>query len=57
MESQRQEAPFLAPKANVASIMQQVLLALVPAALAHVWFFGPGFILNLLIASAVTSAL
>jgi electron transport complex protein RnfD len=31
--------------------MQQVLLALVPAALAHVWFFGPGFILNLLIAS------
>ncbi len=52
MEFQRQEAPFLAPKANVASIMQQVLLALVPAALAHVWFFGPGFILNLLIASA-----
>ena len=52
MEFQRQEAPFLAPKANVASIMQQVLLALVPAAMAHVWFFGPGFILNLLIASA-----
>jgi len=51
VEFQRREAPYLAPTADVASIMQQVLLALVPAALAHVWFFGPGFILNLLIAS------
>jgi electron transport complex protein RnfD len=50
VDFKRQEAPYLAPKANVASMMQQVLLALVPAALAHVWFFGPGFILNLLIA-------
>jgi electron transport complex protein RnfD len=31
--------------------MLQVLAALVPAAIAHVWFFGPGFIFNLLIAS------
>ncbi|MBT8092544.1 MAG: RnfABCDGE type electron transport complex subunit D [Gammaproteobacteria bacterium] len=31
--------------------MQQVLLALLPAAIAHVYFFGPGFIFNLLIAS------
>ena len=51
MEFIRQEAPYLAPNARVASMMQQVLLALVPAALAHVWFFGPGFIFNLLIAS------
>ncbi|MEJ2257810.1 MAG: RnfABCDGE type electron transport complex subunit D, partial [Woeseiaceae bacterium] len=29
----------------------QVLAALVPAALAHVWFFGPGFIFNLLVAT------
>jgi len=50
VDFETQEAPYLAPKANVASMMQQVLLALVPAALAHVWFFGPGFILNLLIA-------
>jgi electron transport complex protein RnfD len=32
-------------------MMQQVLLALVPAALAHVWFFGPGLIFNLLVAT------
>jgi electron transport complex protein RnfD len=51
VEFKRREAPYLSPKANVASMMQQVLLALVPAALAHVWFFGPGFIVNLLIAS------
>jgi electron transport complex protein RnfD len=31
--------------------MLQVLLALVPAAIAHVWFFGPGFIFNLLVAT------
>jgi electron transport complex protein RnfD len=31
--------------------MLQVLAALAPAAIAHVWFFGPGFIFNLLVAS------
>lgn len=51
MEFVRREAPYLGPTASVASIMQQVLLALIPAALAHVWFFGPGFIFNLLIAT------
>ncbi|MCP4300968.1 MAG: RnfABCDGE type electron transport complex subunit D [Gammaproteobacteria bacterium] len=32
-------------------MMLQVLAALAPAAIAHVWFFGPGFIFNLLVAS------
>jgi electron transport complex protein RnfD len=32
-------------------MMLQVLVALIPAALAHVWYFGPGFLLNLIIAS------
>jgi electron transport complex protein RnfD len=31
-------------------MMLQVLAALTPAALAHVWYFGPGFIFNLLVA-------
>lgn len=52
MEFERREAPFLTPTASVSAIMIQVLLALVPAALAHVWFFGPGFIFNLIIAVA-----
>ena len=51
MEFQRREAPFLTPRVSVASLMLQVLAALVPAAMAHVWFFGPGFIFNLLVAS------
>jgi electron transport complex protein RnfD len=51
MEFQRREAPFLAPQVSVSSLMLQVLAALVPAAMAHVWYFGPGFILNLLVAA------
>ena len=51
MEFKHKEAPYLAPRAQIASIMQQVLLALIPAAVAHVWFFGPGFIFNLAIAA------
>ncbi len=31
--------------------MQQVLLALVPAALAHVWYFGPGIMFNFVVAT------
>ena len=50
MEFARRDAPFIAPRVNVASIMRQVLYALIPATLAHVWFFGPGIILNMLIA-------
>ena len=51
MDFERSEAPFLSPTYSVASMMQQVLLALVPAALAHVWYFGPGFVFNLLVAA------
>ena len=51
MEFMRREAPFLAPEVSISSLMLQVLAALVPAAIAHVWFFGPGFILNLLVAA------
>jgi len=52
MEFVRHEAPYLRPNADVASMMLQVLAALVPAALAHMWYFGPGFLFNLIIATA-----
>lgn len=52
MEFERHEAPYLAPTVDVSSMMMQVLTALIPAAMAHVWFFGPGFVFNLIIASA-----
>ena len=50
MEFNRRNAPYVAATADVANIMQHVLLALVPAALTYVWYFGPGFILNLIVA-------
>lgn len=51
MRFEQRQAPHWGPQANVASQMLQVLAALVPAAVAHVWFFGPGFLFNLLVAS------
>ncbi len=51
MEFPHHEAPYVGPKADVAALMLQVLAALVPAALAHIWFFGPGFLFNLLVAA------
>ncbi len=56
MDFQRAEAPFIAPRVNVASIMLQVLAALIPAAAAHVWYFGPGFVFNLLVAAVFAVA-
>lgn len=56
MEFQRREAPYLIPEVSVSSMMLQVLAALIPAAIAHVWFFGPGFIFNLLIATGFAIA-
>lgn len=51
MRFELRDAPHWSPRTNVASMMLQVLAALVPAALAHVWYFGPGFIFNLLVAA------
>ncbi len=51
MEFSRRQSPYWSARVAVPSLMLQVLIALVPAALAHVWFFGPGFIFNLLVAT------
>ena len=56
MQFERRDAPFIAPATSVTSIMLQVLVALVPAAFAYVWFFGPGFLFNLFIATAFAVA-
>src|SRR5210317_410773 len=50
MRFEQRELPYWSPPTSVASLMLQVLAALVPAAVAHVWFFGPGLIFNLLVA-------
>ncbi len=46
-------APHLKPIDSVAGVMRDVLLALVPAAFASVYFFGWGLLINVVIASAV----
>ena len=51
MEFTRRQSPYWSARTAVPALMLEVLVALVPAALAHVWFFGPGFIFNLIVAS------
>ena len=51
MKFERRDAPHAAPGVDVASMMLQVLGALVPAAIVHVWYFGPGLVFNLLVAA------
>ncbi len=48
--------PHLRPATSVSRVMGEVLLALVPATVAYVWYFGPGLLLNMLIATTVAVA-
>lgn len=50
MKFEQRDAPYIAPTTDVGSIMRHVLYALIPAAVAYVWYFGPGFIFNLIVA-------
>ena len=52
MEFERRDAPFVTPATDVRWIMLQVLYALIPAALAYVWFFGIGLIFNFIVAAS-----
>ena len=51
MRFERRDAPHWAPRVDVGAMMLQVLGALVPAAVVHVWYFGPGLVFNLLVAA------
>ena len=44
-------APHFPPRVTVGGVMRQVLYALVPGIAAYVWFFGPGVLLQILLAS------
>lgn len=50
-------APHLPPAATVGGVMRQVLYALVPGVAAHAWFFGPGILVQILLAIAFALAL
>ncbi|MGB0513695.1 MAG: RnfABCDGE type electron transport complex subunit D, partial [Wenzhouxiangellaceae bacterium] len=44
-------APHLPPMNSVAGMMRQVLYALIPGVLAHVWFFGWGVVVQIVVAT------
>lgn len=48
--------PYLRPSAGVAGVMRSVLLALVPATLAYLWYFGIGIATNLLLCLLLCTA-
>jgi len=43
-------APHMPPPVTVSAVMLQVLLALVPGIAAHLWFFGPGILVQIALA-------
>jgi electron transport complex protein RnfD len=51
MRFERAEAPHAPPLVSVPLVMRRVLYALVPAALCHAWFFGPGLLVNFALAT------
>lgn len=53
MKFRQAAAPHLAPPNSVSLVMRQVLVALIPATLIYVWFFGPGLLVNMAIAVTV----
>lgn len=44
-------APHVPPPTSIAVVMLRVLYALVPGILAYVWFFGPGILVQILLAT------
>lgn len=56
MKFESTRPPHLRPARNVTQVMGEVLLALVPATIAWVWFFGPGVLYNLAVAILVAVA-
>jgi Na+-translocating ferredoxin:NAD+ oxidoreductase subunit D len=48
--------PHVRPATSVTRVMGEVLLALVPATVAWVWFFGPGILYNMAVAAVVALA-
>jgi electron transport complex protein RnfD len=43
-------APYFPPQTTVAGVMRQVLYALLPGIIAYTWFFGPGILIQILLA-------
>ncbi|HFD79342.1 MAG TPA: electron transport complex subunit RsxD [Gammaproteobacteria bacterium] len=51
MDFPTRSSPYLPPRNDVGRLMADVMLALIPGALALIWFFGWGTLFNLLLAT------
>ena len=47
---QTHEAPHMPPQTTVAMVMLRVLYALAPGVVAYAWFFGPGILIQIVLA-------
>lgn len=56
MKFETANAPHIRPTNTVGRVMRQVLYALIPGTAAYVWYFGPGILINMVIATAVALA-
>lgn len=45
------DAPHIAPQTSVSGVMLQVLIALLPGVTAYAWFFGPGILVQIVLAT------
>ncbi|MFT5658847.1 MAG: electron transport complex protein RnfD [Gammaproteobacteria bacterium] len=43
-------SPYVSPSNSLRRLMINVIIGLIPGTLAYVWFFGPGIVINILIA-------
>ena len=43
-------SPYVAPSESLRRLMLQVIIALVPGTIAYAWFFGPGVLINIVLA-------
>jgi len=44
-------SPYVSPSKSLRSLMINVLIGLVPGTLAYIWFFGPGVLINIVLAT------
>lgn len=56
MQFQTAITPYLRPATGVGQIMRELVLTLVPALIAYVWFFGWGILVNLALCLATCAA-
>lgn len=56
MSDAQLSSPYVSPGKPVGALMLQVVIALLPGTLAYAWFFGPGVLINIVLAVVLALA-